>query len=118
MQSIVVCSSLFGIDRPSLLCSSVSREFRGLGSMLIGIDKIKRLHSLSPIIALTFRGASGSPTGIPAPGLERISSNIPRVIGPGDLNTSPASRLGVIAASVRLCENVFSSRWLTEDPPS
>ncbi|CAB4598617.1 unannotated protein [freshwater metagenome] len=68
------------------------------------------IADLSPIIALTLRGASGSPTGIPAPGLVRISSSMPSVIGPGDLNTSPASKFGVIAASVALCEKVFSSR--------
>ena len=47
-----------------------------------------------------------------------MSSSMASAIGPGDLNTSPASSTGVMTESVPEDLYVASSRWVIEEPSS
>ena len=68
--------------------------------------------------AWALRGEKGRSVATPAGGLVRISSIMASNNGPGSLNISPGSRLGVITESSPAFEKVASSRCEVDDPPS
>ena len=83
----------------------------------MGASKVT-IADLSAINARALVGAEGSDFATPAGGLVRISSIMANATGPGSLNTSPASRFGVITESAPLLPKVASSKWLIDEPDS